>query len=171
MRLAITSLFFAVMGCTGDTPPGGGGTDAGDPEPNERTCVAELTTSGTFEVDASSVSLPGTGCRPWGTWTFTTAIVSNNCSPPPGVQDYRFKATWKLDNDGNTITEYAYLTDPTSQHSLKSSQGGSGLCAGELQLYSADGKKVFNLRPELNGDGSITGDGEYAVYATDQRPF
>lgn len=171
MRLATTSLFFVVIGCTGDSPGGGGGGVDADIDPDPRLCVATLSTSGTFAKDASADPLPGSGCRPWGTWTFTTAIVSNNCSPAPSVQEYQFKATWKLDNDGNTITEYSYLTDPTTEHRIKHSQGGSGLCAGELQLYSADGKTVFNLRPELNADNSITGDGEYAVFTTDQRPF
>lgn len=54
---------------------------------------------------------------------------------------------------------------------VKVSQGGSGLCAGSVELYSTDGKTVFNLRPELNSDNSITGDGEYAIFATDQWPL
>lgn len=172
MRLVTTSLLAFLIGCTGDAPPGGGsGVDA-DIDPDPRTCVATLSTSGTFAVDASAVPGVGSGCRPWGTWTFTTAIVSNNCNPAPTVQQYEFKVTQKLDGDGEPLpNEYTYLTDPAARSIVKTSGGGSGLCAGEVGLYSADGKAVYNLRPELNADGSITGDGEYAVFTTDQWPL
>lgn len=172
MRLATTSLLLFLIGCTGDAPPGGGGGGDPDIDPDPRTCVANLSTSGTFEVDASADPSVSSGCRPWGTWTFTTAIVSNNCTPAPTVQQYKFKVTQKLDDVGDPLpNEYTYLTDPAARSMVKVSQGGSGLCAGSVELYSTDGKTVFNLRPELNSDNSITGDGEYAIFATDQWPL
>ena len=54
---------------------------------------------------------------------------------------------------------------------MKVSEGGSGLCEGELSIYSADGKTVWLLKPELNADNTITGDGEYGQYSTDQWPY
>lgn len=79
---------------------------------------------------------------------------------------------WVINEDGDYgDPERTYLTDPNVEHGVKVSQGGSGLCAGELELFSPDGKAVYLLRPALNGDDTITGDGEYATFATDQRPF
>lgn len=72
--------------------------------------------------------------------------------------------------DGDIVPVYAYLTDPAARYIVKVSQGGSGLCEGEVDLYSADGKTVYSLKPELNADSSITGDGEYNIYGTDQWP-
>ncbi len=178
MRLATVSLVWAVTGglvglagCSGDTPPGQtGGPDAGNP--NGRTCGAILKTSGTFALDATAKPNPdGSGCFPYGTWTFTTSIESNDCTPPPVTQQYQFKVTQKLNEDGDPIKEYAYLTDPSARSIVKVSQGGGLLCEGELELFSADGKAVYLLKPELGTGPEITGSGEYTIYTTDQWPL
>ena len=53
---------------------------------------------------------------------------------------------------------------------MKVSQGGAGLCEGELQIFSADGKTVWLLKPSLYADNSILGDGEFAIFAENQWP-
>jgi len=162
MRFALICLIFTA--CTsGDTPP----------EPNGRLCGAVFTTSGTFTPDATAMPNPdGTGCWPYGTWTYSMAMVSNDCSAAPMVAaQYQFKVTQMLDQNNDVIPVYAYLTDPTAMNVVKVSQGGSGLCEGEVDVYSADGKNVYVMKPELNADNTITGDAEFAMYGSNQWPF
>ena len=50
---------------------------------------------------------------------------------------------------------------------VKVSQGGDGLCEGELNLFSANGKEVWIIKPELYADKHLGGDGEKALGAGD----
>lgn len=178
MQRVTVSLVWAFMGglvgggvgCSGDSPyQPMGGPDAGNP--NGRLCGATLTTSGSFEPDASVGPNPGSGCWPYGTWTFTTAIVSNNCSPAPTAQQYKFKVSQMINQDGDPVQVFTYLTDPSARSIVKVTQGGAGLCEGDVELFSADGKTVYLLKPELGNGTALTGSGEYTVYTTDQWPF
>jgi len=75
-------------------------------------------------------------------------------------------------NGDPIVDTFTYVNDPTNPRVVvKVSEGGSGLCEGELSIYSADGKTVWLLKPELNADNTITGDGEYGQYSTDQWPY
>ena len=62
----------------------------------------------------------------------------------------------------------AAMTDPTARNRVKVSQGGDGLCEGEVNLFSADGKEVWILKPELYADLHLGGSGEYQLYNSDQ---
>jgi len=100
-------------------------------------------------------------------------IMSNDCAAPPTLlAQYQFSAHQMINMDGDIVPMYTYDTDPSSTRTLvKVSEGGSGLCEGEVSIYSADGKSVFVLKPELNADNTITGDGEYAEYGSNQWPY
>ena len=166
MRLVGALLFIATVGCTnGDTPP----------MANGRQCGATLSAMGTFAPDPAATPDPnGTGCWPAGTWTYQMAIVMNDCSPAPTfLPQYQVKGVQTLDMNGDPVVNtFTFLTDPGSTRTiLKVSEGGSGLCEGEFDIYSADGKTVTLMKPELNADNTLTGDGEYAVYSSDQWPF
>lgn len=172
MRFA-SALFLGslICGCTsGDSP---GAADASTA--NDRVCSATLTTSGSFVPDPAATPPTGsTGCWPAGTWTFTAAVADNTCSKPPTPEaQYQFKGTQTLDMNGDPVVNtFTYLNDPTNTRVIvKVSEGGSGLCEGELDIYSTDGKTVWLLKPELNADNSVTGDGEYGEFSTDQWPF
>ena len=172
MRLASALIFVsAICGCTsGDSP---GTADASTA--NGRSCSATLTTMGSFAPDpAATPPVDSTGCWPAGVWTFTAAVTQNDCTktPVPEAQ-YQFKGTQTNDMNGDPIVNtFTYLNDPTNTRvTVKVSEGGSGLCEGELTIYSTDGKIVWLLKPELNADNTITGDGEYGEFTTDQWPF
>jgi len=162
MRLALVCLI-----CAGYT--------SGDAavEPNGRLCGTTFTSNGTFAPDPTAMPNPnGTGCWPYGTWTYALTVVENDCSPAPAAApQYEFKTTQMVNVDGDIVPVYAYLTDPAARNIVKVSEGGSGLCEGEVDIYSADGKTVYVMKPELNADNTITGDAEYAVYGSDQWPF
>ena len=170
MRLAgISAFFILAAGCgVGDDGPGPGP----DPNPNGRVCGAVLATSGSFTPDAANP--PPTdyeGCWPVGMWTFTVAVSMNTCSASPApLAQYQMKGIVMPDQNGDPLPEMTYVTAPGPRVIAKYSEGGSGLCEGELDLYNTDGTKVWLLKPELNADNTITGDGEYGEFTTDQFP-
>jgi hypothetical protein len=102
------------------------------------------------------------------------AVAMNDCSTAPKPEaSYAFKGVQTNDDNGDPIVDtFTYLNDPTNKRAIvKVSEGGSGLCEGEVDIYSADGTKVWLLKPELNADNTIVGDGEYGEYKSDQWPF
>jgi hypothetical protein len=171
MRLAgISAFFILATGCgVGDDV---GRTMTTDPNPNGRVCGATLATSGSFTPDAANP--PPTdyeGCWPVGMWTFTVTVADNTCSTSPApLSQYQMKGIVMPDQNGDPLPEMTYVTAPGPRVIAKYSEGGSGLCEGELDLYSDDGTKVWLLKPELNADNTITGDGEYGEFTTDQFP-
>ncbi len=174
LRIAGVCALVLASGCLvqSDPGPGGGGDD--DNNMLGRICTVELTTAGTFEQTKEPPvnpedGTPYTGCWPIGVWTFTAALGQGDCSSDPALlPQYQFKAEEMLDADGNPYQVYTYMTDPAARNRLKVSQGGDGLCEGELDLFSADGKEVWILKPELYADGHVGGNGEYQLYDSDQ---
>jgi hypothetical protein len=170
MRLAgISAFFILAAGCgVGDDGPGPGP----DPNPNGRVCGAVLATSGSFTPDTANP--PPTeyeGCWPVGMWTFTVSVSMNDCATAPTpLAQYQMKGIVMPDQNGDPLPEMTYVTAPGPRVIAKYSEGGSGLCEGELDLFSDDGTKVWLLKPELNADNTITGDGEYGEFTTDQFP-
>ncbi len=153
---------------TGDDGPGSGSNATG------RVCGAVLSTTGTFAPDtAHPQPVENMGCWPYGTWTFTAKVEMNDCQkqPPTLLPQYQMRVDYSLNADGDPVQSYTFTTDPSARHLVKVSQGGAGLCEGELQIFSADGKTVYLLKPELYGDGSLLGDGEYGVFNDDQWPL
>jgi hypothetical protein len=163
------SLFAAACG-VGDPDAGGGGTNM---NPLGRQCTAVFSTHGSFAPDAAHPAPTGsTGCWPIGVWTFSVTTEMNDCTPAPTLaQQYQFKGTVSLNEDGDPVQAFTYMTDPSAKHIVKVSQGGSGLCEGELNIFTPDGKTQWLFKPALNADNSITGDGEYGVFDTNQWPF
>lgn len=139
-----------------------------------RICTTTLKTSGSFvQSKAPPVhedGTPYTGCWPIGTWTFTATMEGeSDCDTPPTLlPQYQFKVDEMFDVDGNPYQVNTYMTDPSVRHRVKVSQGGDGLCEGELNLFSADGKEVWILKPELYADLHLGGEGEYQLYHDDQ---
>jgi hypothetical protein len=139
-----------------------------------RICTAQLSTAGSFVQSKTPPvnpedGTPYTGCWPIGTWTFTAAMVSNECETPPVLlQQYEFRVDEMTDMDGNPY-QVNTIMQPTEMRSrVKVSQGGDGLCEGEVNLFSADGKEVWILKPELYADNHLGGNGEYQLHHDDQ---
>jgi hypothetical protein len=85
------------------------------------------------------------------------------------LPQYAFQGSLKTDVDtGDQLQQYAYLTDPSARSIIRVSAAGNAMCEGELSLYSSDGKQVTSLKPWLNPDNTIVGDGEFALYTNDQ---
>jgi hypothetical protein len=138
-----------------------------------RVCTTTLKTTGSFvQSKAPPVhedGTPYTGCWPIGTWTFSASVDQGDCTAAPTLlAQYQFKVDEMLDADGIPYQVNTYMTDPASRHRVKVSQGGDGLCEGELNLFSADGKEVFILKPELYADLHLGGEGEYQLFKSDQ---
>jgi hypothetical protein len=113
---------------------------------------------------------PYVGCWGIGVWTFSaapagTTTCTNNPTP---LSQYQFKGEQVADTDGELFPKWTYMTDPSIRNRVKVSQGGDGLCEGELNLFSADGKEVWILKPELYSDNTLRGEGEYTLYGSDQ---
>jgi hypothetical protein len=168
MRLAgISALFILATGC------GVGDDGSTMPDPNGRQCTATLTTHGTFAPDTANAAPMGWAtCWPVGTWTFTASVGTTDCSPAPTpAAQYVMKGIVEPDQNGDPAPVMTFVGDASMRPIAKYSDGGSGLCEGELDLYSTDGKTAWLLKPELNADNSLTGDGEYGVFSTDQYPL
>jgi hypothetical protein len=166
MRALVLSAVIFVAAC-----------DAGnDPGPNNTLglqCSATLTITGSFvEGQAPPLNPDGTtfmGCWPIGNWTFAAMINENDCADSPMLlPSYEFQGTLSTDMNGDYNENFAYITDPTSNYLVKVTTEGNAMCEGELDLYSTDGMKVWNLSPFLNPDNSIDGKGTYEEYTSDQ---
>ena len=173
---------FAVLfstGCLVETAGGGdtGGDDLGsDGNTLDRVCATQLGVTGSFvqskapPIDAET-GQPTQGCWPVGTWTFSATVQANaeNCPNAPSLlPQYQFKVDEMLDADGIRYQVNTYMTDPSVRHRIKVSEGGAGLCQGELNLFSTDGKEVWIIKPSLYADLKLLGDGEYMLYNSDQ---
>ena len=171
MRLAgAFAISILAVGC------GVGDPNEGQPDMNPlgRKCTATFSTHGTFAPDTANPRPAdgGTGCWPIGVWTFSATVDTNDCSPTPTLlTQYQFKGSVTLNEDGDPIQAFSYMTDATARSIVKVSEGGSGLCEGELNLFNTDGTQVFLFKPALNADNTIAGDGEFGVFATNQWPF
>jgi hypothetical protein len=130
------------------------------------------------------------GCWDDGVWSFQVAITTDNCTTPPvALPTYKFSSLYTItpagcvagskDAMGNPICElsdemYTYMTDPTTHAHVKTTSGGGGICEGELELFSTDGKAVWTMTPVLTAystdmtTGTVAGQFEYATYPTDQ---
>ena len=175
--LRIAGICAAVLatGCLVETP--GEETEEGV-EPTGvdllgRVCTTQLTVTGSFTQSMAPPvhedGTPYTGCWPIGTWTFSATRDASDCQTPPALlNQYQFRVEHHLDADGNPYQSNHYMTDPGIRHRIKVSQGGAGLCQGELNLFSPDGKEVWIIKPSLYADNRLGGDGEYALYKSDQ---
>lgn len=173
LRIAGVCALVLASGCLVSSDPGPVGDDDGNTL--GRLCTVNLTTTGTFvQSEAPPANpedgTPYTGCWPIGTWTFTASLGDGDCTTQPSLlPQYQFKGEQMLDPDeGNYYQVFTYMTDPSARNRVKVSQGGDGLCEGELDLFSADGKEVWILKPELYADGHLGGNGEYQLYDSDQ---
>jgi len=171
LRIAGFSTVFFVTGCLVSSD--GGNNNGTHDDMLGRVCTMQLAVTGTFvESMPAPLNPDGTayvGCWPIGTWTFTAAKGTTDCKTEPALlSQYQFRADYSLDADGNGQQSYTYMTDPSVRNRLKVSQGGDGLCEGELNLFSADGTEVWILKPELYADKHLGGDGEYQLYKSDQ---
>jgi hypothetical protein len=138
-----------------------------------RVCTTQLGVTGSFVQSKAPPphedGTPYTGCWPIGTWTFSATVGESDCTAKPALlSQYQFKVEEMLDGDGIPYQVNTYMTDPSVHNRVKVSQGGDGLCEGELNLFSADGKEVWILKPELYADLHLGGSGEYQLFKSDQ---
>lgn len=138
-----------------------------------RVCTMQMTVTGSFvQSSAPPPNEDGsayTGCWPIGTWTFQAQRGVTDCSTTPMLlSQYQFKVEQRLDSDGLPYQFNTFMTDPSIRNRVKVSQGGNGLCEGEVNLFSADGKEVWIIKPELYADKHLGGDGEYSLHSSDQ---
>jgi hypothetical protein len=166
-------------GClAGDDPNAGGGGGGGSGSDNntlDRSCTAALTITGTFAPgQAAPLNPDGStyeGCWPIGTWTFSAALVAgmDSCSTPPTpLPSYSFVATVTTDpQTGDPLQNFKYTTDSTAHAIVHVSEASNAQCEGEVDVYSADGTQIWNMKPWL-ATGTITGEGEFQQYNSNQ---
>lgn len=183
-----------LVACTTGSSPGGGG-HAGDAgyvgPPSEAAmtqegiiCSTFYSSAGTFVPNTAEPPPANfTGCWPIGAWTFSLTINTNTatgggtdtCAPagkePTPLAMYQFTGSTGSDAQGDPTENFSYTaqaSDPNVHTTIKVTEGGSGVCEGNLTLYDTTGEKVWSLSPELNADNSITGGAEFDLYGTDQ---
>ena len=171
LRIAGVSALILASGCLVESS----GEDLTPTDMLGRLCTTEIAVTGSFvQSKAPPPNEDGTaytGCWPIGTWTISATYATGDCSDtqkPALLPQYQFKGEELIDADGINYQEFTYMTDPSVHHRVKVSQGGDGLCEGELNLFSADGKQVTILKPEMYSDLHLGGTGELQVYGKDQ---
>ena len=185
------SLLAGACGVGDDTTPPNDMTD--------RMCQATGTVTGTWTQNMVDPDLDG-DCEPdmlgsWdaGVWSFSVAVVANNCTTAPTpLPNYKFSTTYAITPAGcmqpATCTQgfklttpacelsaasFSYTTDPSVHTHVKTSAGG-GIREGTLELFSPDGLQVWTMKPTLSAysadmlTGTITGQFEFATFPTDQ---
>jgi hypothetical protein len=171
LRFGGLALLLAIGACdTGSVGGGNGGPDANDPRNMDLgiLCNATFKLTGTYQ---QSMAQPSDilGCWPVGTWTFTASIDQNQCQPPPSLlPQYQFKVDATPSVDGTYDWTTTYMTDPNAHYRIKISGDGGGICQGGFELYSMDGKQLWNFKPSLETGNVLDGFGEYALYDADQ---
>lgn len=182
MKLLVLPSLVLIGACgVGDEGPTPNNTQAA-----ERLCTDTYSLAGNFTLGMASPDrvnndtqqappdgIPDIeGCWPVGTWTFTLTRTGGDCSPAPTLPSIAFDVDFVDDPIEPGYMEI--LTSPSiADHRLHISQGGGGLCEGGLELYSADGKEVFNLHPTLdvfNTSGPLAGAGEFSRFSKNQTP-
>jgi hypothetical protein len=148
-----------------------------EPGPNNtlgRVCTSQLSVTGSFVQGAAPpLNNDGTtyeGCWPVGTWTFSASVEQNDCATPPQMlPSYAFKGSLITDPETqDQVQSFSYLTDPSAHAIIRVSAAGNATCEGELSVFSPDGLQVWTLKPWLNTDTTISGEGEYSLYTDDQ---
>jgi hypothetical protein len=164
---------------TGDDPTGGGGGGGGgggsgsDGNTLDRVCTAQLAITGTFTPgQAAPLNPDGTtyvGCWPIGTWKFSATVSMNTCATAPTMlPEYAFVGSVTTDpQTGDPLQNFMYTTDPSAHTIVHVSEASNAQCEGEVDVYSTDGKQIWNMKPWL-ATGTITGEGEYSLYNSNQ---
>src|SRR4051812_45437017 len=145
LRSAAICSVLLVTGCMTGAPDDEGDIPTGV-DLLGRVCTTTLTVTGSFTQSLAPPvhddGSPYTGCWPIGTWTFQAMPAQTDCAAQPSLlPQYQFRVEQALDADGNPYQTNQYMTDPSVRNRVKVSQGGDGLCEGELNLWSADGKE------------------------------
>jgi hypothetical protein len=188
MKLALSAISLLLIGACGV------GDDGGLPGPTDpRLCTTEFNLTGSFtvgmappdNVNNDTQQPPGDGvpdiegCWPTGMWTFTAAVTTNTpgeteCAPAPTAPtQIQFKVDFVSDPVDPTYSYTVVAPTTFSKSLVKVSQGGGGLCEGQIEFFSSDGKETFNFHPVLNvfnQNGPLNGQGEFARFSVDQRP-
>ncbi|HUQ06302.1 MAG TPA: hypothetical protein VM261_27545 [Kofleriaceae bacterium] len=161
----VGSLGLFATACDPGSVDTGNGTD-------ELLCSTSLTMVGTFAVGTPKPAEIN-GCWPIGTWTFAATVGEGDCTDMPApLAEYAIRVDRNLESEDPDFSWlYTYVTDPADMTaSIDVTSGGGGLCEATVMLFSADGKRVWNMHPALQADNSVTGIGDYEVHTTDQVP-
>jgi hypothetical protein len=160
-----TCLALGIAACSPGSADSGSGDDDDRNDQLGILCEGAVSIQGTF---TASMPQPADvfGCWPVGTWKFKAIIDSTDCDPKPMMlPEYQFSVV----RDAEENESYVYDTDPTYERvRLKVTSGGGGLCEGGLEIYSMDGKTIWNFKPALQADGTLNGIGEIEMYGSDQ---
>ena len=171
LRLGAIAFVLGLGACdTGAVGPGGPGPGGPDSQVNPVgvLCMATFKVSGTY-VQSEAQPTEVTGCWPVGSWTFNATMDTNMCQTAPSVlPSYQFTVGETMDVDGNYDYTYQFNTDPTAHTIMKVSGDGGGLCQGGFEIFSPDGKQIWNMKPSLETGNVLDGFGEYALYDADQ---
>jgi len=156
------------------------------PSPLDKTiCHTDLTITGVMapapkptDPDLYDPTLGETNCWPAGVWTFTARPAAANedgtpqCEQTTLLPEYKITGIKDYTVDGGQET-YTFTSNPAQHTRLKVSSGGGGLCEGIFEIYSDDGKTLYNLHPALmpaNGAATnpLLGRGELQMFEVDQ---
>jgi hypothetical protein len=126
-----------------------------------------------------TTGMPMTGCWPDGTWTFTATVQPDStqaapqCAPPTYTApafapSYSFIDT-RVANDTGELTVDTFMYTGMAHWTIKITESGNAYCDADFEIYSDDGKQVWNLHPSLDATtNTLAGGGDFTLYDKDQ---
>ena len=165
----------------------------GDQQPDVPTLPDVRLCSTSMAITGQVTNRPATPidvCSAVGTWTFSPTVAGGTtisstaggvpaCTSVTPPSQIEIKVAWECpagkdcgpnatpQNSGEMGYTIA-MTNAPAKSNIKFTAGGSGVCEGIVELFSNDGKELFNLHPNLMTDGSLVGQGDFVRYASDQ---
>jgi hypothetical protein len=128
-------------------------------------CESSYELSGSFVPSGQPSADQEGDCWPLGTWTVEASLTRKGCSPQKSFGAQRvYEVTVNADEE----YEYRFPADPDNQRvELGVISHGGPDCEGQFDHFDRD-NAVWNVRPVLAPDGTITGSATYTMWPEDQ---
>jgi hypothetical protein len=186
-------IFSVLVGCG---VGGGEGGESIDENPLGIECTDAFKITGTF-TPSTARPVDVAGCWPAGTWTFSVTLdptddnildvtgdmLPDRCGKVAGTQPATFKQSYsftvtRTDDGDGYVDSYTMsgISNDCAQPGeclarLKVSEGGGLECEGGVEIWNADRKQYWNLKPEqATGQSALQGFGEFTQYVEAQIP-
>jgi len=134
-------------------------------------CETTFILSGTF-TESRAQPADQNGCWEVGEWVVNWDVDFAGCTPAPELADsFKYEGVRGSSNDGDNIDSgFTFLNEPNNQRvHLKVTSASDGLCHANFEHYGDKGNNnvLISFNPTLEADGTLSGEGSWALYRDD----